>query len=225
MNVTVLIPVLDRPERVEPLLGSLLASERLLGLIPVFLCNRHDRREVAAVVAAGVEPRLCDWRSGHGDYAKKMNLGFSEAETDWVFLGADDLDFHPGWADVAVETGEASGQCVVGTNDLGNSRVTSGQHSTHSLVSLEYGLVCGTIDDDTRLLHEGYHHNFVDDEFVQTAKFRSAYVHAGDAIVEHLHPHWGKGHMDATYRKGLKDFNLDRQIYNDRCRLWMGDAR
>jgi hypothetical protein len=45
----------------------------------------------------------------------------------------------------------------------------AGRHSTHSLVTRDYVERFGTIDEAGVVLHEGYPHEFVDDEFVQTA--------------------------------------------------------
>lgn len=224
-DVTVLIPVLDRPDRVLPLLESLRASETEIQLDPVFLVSPGDTEETLAILNAGVMPRTVPWQPGTGDYAKKINLGFREAETDWVFLGADDLRFHPGWATAAIAAGKASGCCVVGTNDLGNQRTVKGIASTHSLVWGTYS-ECGTVDGDGDvILHEGYAHNFVDDEFVQTAMWRGTFAHAPRAIVEHLHPNWRKGTDDETYRKGQKEFVNDRGLYNRRRRLFDGEPR
>lgn len=110
--------------------------------------------------------------------------------------------------------------CVVGTNDMGNSRVIAGNHSTHPLVHRDY-LACGTVDEVGIVLHEGYQHQFADDEFVQTAKVRRVYAHAFDAFVEHLHPNWGKGRDDATYRRGQAGFSADKRLYDQRCAMWL----
>lgn len=219
MDVTVLIPVLGRPTRVRPLLRSLVASETDLRLLPVFLCSPNDLDEQRAVRDAGITPRVVDWLPGAGDYAKKMNLGFREAVTDWIFLAADDLRFNRGWADEAIRVAVANDVCVVGTNDLGNERTVAGYHSTHTLVHRDYG-GCGTVDAADRILHEGYDHNYVDDEFVQTAIWRDTYAHAPRSIVEHLHPDWGKGTIDETYVKGKARFYEDRELYRSRKRLW-----
>jgi hypothetical protein len=108
---------------------------------------------------------------------------------------------------------------VVGTNDLGNQRVIVGEHATHSLVSRAY-IARGSIDDPSRLLHEGYSHCFVDDELVATARARGAWVFAHDSFVEHLHPAWGKGPADPTYAAGARSFAHDRRLHRARSVLW-----
>lgn len=221
-RAAVLVPVLDRPHRVRPIVDSLRETARRAD--PVFVCSPGDMEEIDAVLDAGAEPLIADWEPGRGDYARKINLAWRHTDHDWVLLGADDLVFHQGWLEAALAVHARTGACVVGTNDLGNRRVVSGRHSTHSLVHRDYG-ECGTADDPGLLLHEGYWHNFVDDEFVQTALHRRTYAHAAAALVEHLHPHWRKADMDATYEKGQLHFDADRALFNTRARLWRATER
>lgn len=187
----------------------------------VFLASPGDRQEIAALDALGATHAIVAWKPDRGDYARKMNFGIKFAvgeEYDYVFLGADDLRFRPDWLKIALDVQAKTDACVIGTNDLGNSIVKAGKHSTHSLIDLDY-VKCGSVDSDD-LLHTGYWHNFVDNEFVETAKFRGTFAHAIDSHVEHLHPDWGKGTVDATYRKGKARFNEDRILYHSRAAMW-----
>lgn len=165
-----------------------------------------------------------DWPGGTpGDYARKMNLGYRATTEPLLFLGADDVRYHDGWYDRAIAR-LGPGVGVVGTNDLGNPRVLAGRHSTHSLVVRSYVEEHGTIDEPGLMLHEGYVHEYVDDELVHTAKFRSAYAHAGDAIVEHLHPHWGKAETDASYDEQSRRMAASIGHYRERQVHWGGRA-
>lgn len=223
--IAILIPVLGRPHRVAPLVESILAASKVTACTPYFLVSPNDELEMVAVdETPGAVLQVMPFEHGPGDYARKMNWGFANTSEPFVFLAADDLRFLPGWAERAVACWYETNACVVGTNDLGSQRVQSGQHSTHTLVSREYG-ECGTIDDEKRLLHEGYFHNFVDDEFVQTASYRGTYAQALDCRVEHLHPNWGKAKTDRTYSIGQQHFADDRVLYNKRRALWGGTAR
>lgn len=221
MKVLVLIPVLGRPERVRPVARSLRASEPRAE--PLFLCSPEDKPQIGVCQAAGWTV-VVDWEAGPGDYARKMNRGYEIAREEgfeWAFLGADDLHFHGGWFDACLLENDRFRCCVVGTNDLGNRRTAVGYHSTHSLVHRDY-LDCGGVaDDPEKLLCEWYDHQFVDDEFVQTAIARETYRHAPNAWVEHLHPNWGKGERDATYEKGNAHFEDDRRLYEERKALWL----
>ena len=157
---------------------------------------------------------------GRGDYARKINAGYDAVEAEWYFLGADDIRFHPYWFEVAMEVHKQTEACVIGTNDLGNPQVLQGQHATHSLVLLDYVEECGTIDEPGKVLHEGYSHNFVDTEFVATAKWRDAWAFAVNSRVEHLHPDWRKGQNDQVYALGKSGFANDQKYFEMRKRLW-----
>lgn len=223
MSIAVLVPVLNRPARVAPLVASLEAVSRVIPCAPYFLVTPGDSVQLKAVKASGANFAVMPFKQAPGDYARKMNYGFAMTEEPFVFLGADDLYFHPGWAERAVACWYETGACVVGTNDLGNMRTIEGRHSTHTLVCREYG-ECGTVDG-VELMHEGYWHNYVDDEFVQTAVSRQTYAHATDSWVEHIHPDWGKGAMDSTYTLGKLHFNDDREHFRQRTPLWQRTRR
>lgn len=230
-SVAVLIPVLDRPHRVLPLLTSLndalpppRGRWRNLRVEPWFLCSQGDAAEAAAVEAAGMAPVVVPWPATRGDYARKMNYGLRETDADWCFLAADDLAFRPGWLEAALACHAETHACLIGTNDLGNQRVVMGHHSTHTLIHRHY-LECGTIDEEGIGLHEGYWHNFVDDELVATAVHRETWAVARDAHVEHLHPSWSKAKPDETYRKGSLHFEDDRALFQARSPLWAGSWR
>lgn len=234
-EITVLIPVLNRPQRVAPLLDSIEASGRFVRLLPLFLVSPDDDAELAAVdreretrrrwadgePVEALERIVVDWPPGPGDYSRKINRGAAWASSEFVFLAADDLRFHPGWAERALACHLETHACVVGTNDGGNRQVQQGHHSTHTLVHRDY-LDCGTADepDSRKLLHEGYSHNFCDSEFVATAKARETWAHATDSLVEHEHPFWGKSARDATYDRGQAGYKADQALFNKRRRLW-----
>lgn len=209
----VLVPVLRRTHRVAPLLETL-GDQRVL-----FICSPDDQAEQETVRAAGADLIVLDRQPAHGDYARKIQAGYEATDEPLVFLGADDLRFHPGWLDAAKAKLEP-GVGVVGTNDMGNARVMRGDHATHCLVTREYVEKFGTIDEPGKVLHDGYPHEFVDDELVQTAKHRHAWAFARDSRVEHLHPNWGKAPTDALYDQQSKRMRRGRAIFERRRRLW-----
>ena len=157
-----------------------------------------------------------------GDYARKINWAYEAApdENVWFFLGADDINFHPGWFQIAKSAYVSTGRRVVGTQDLCNSRVIRGEHSTHSLVHRSYVEQFGTVDQENKILHDGYPHEFVDDEFVGTAKLHDEFVFSNSAVVEHLHPQCGKAESDPLYAGHRGRMVHGRRIYNKRQRLW-----
>jgi len=219
--IVIIIPVLRRPWRVQPLVDSIeantLAEHRTL-----FVASPGDDDEIAAINDVGAEWIETPEQYPSGDYARKINLAYRASWEPLMFLGADDLCFHPDWFEKAsAKFGGDIG--VVGTNDLGNRRVMQGVHATHSLVSREYIDRHGTIDEPHKVLHEGYQHNWVDTEFVGTAQHRGAFISARESVVEHLHPHWNADvPVDSTYEHGLSGFERDRRYYLGRQHLWNG---
>ncbi len=221
MSTVVLVPMLGRAHRIAPLAASLAAAtpepHRLL-----FVVSRSDHDVRRTVDELGLDSTICPTPAGApGDYARKINHGASVTDEPWIFLGADDLAFHPGWLTAAITAaGDRAG--VIGTQDLGNARVIAGEHATHSLVARRYVDEHGTVDERGKVLHEGYPHEFVDDELVATAKARGAWVFAGDSIVEHLHPNWSKAPTDALYNQQRRRMKVGRRIFEQRRHLWEG---
>lgn len=218
-SVAVLVPMLGRPHRVAPLLESIdratPESYRVL-----FVCTPGDMAVTEAIDSAGAE-RIEVPLEPRGDYARKINAGYRHAAEALLFLGADDLRFHPHWLERAVARLQNPAIGVVGTNDLSNRRVLAGKHATHSLVTRAYVDRFGTIDEPGKVLHEGYPHEYVDDEFIGTARRRRAFVFAADSIVEHLHPMVGKAPMDALYAQQAERMRLGQPLFKRRRRLWM----
>lgn len=233
-DVAVLVPVLNRPKRAEPLARSLVESMLTLELELVFITTAGDaaEREEVARVCELVEKMtgtpagelVAPWPVVRGDYARKINLGLWRTRAPFVFCGADDLRFHPGWAEAAVEVTRSSDACFVGTNDLSNPKVIAGEHATHPLVCRDYAIECGTVDTPGLLYHEGYWHQFVDNEATETAQWRDCYGFAETSIVEHMHPTFPKPGqrvaLDATYRLGQLHGGEDRALWRARRHLW-----
>jgi hypothetical protein len=157
-------------------------------------------------------------------FAERMNLGYRETTEPWLFLTGDDVRFESGWLNHAQYA--ARGRVhVVGTNDLGNPRVTSGEHATHMLVRRSYvDEVGASWDGPGNVAHEGYWHWFVDDEIVTAAKQRGVWAYAPNSVVEHLHPLFGKGANDDVYRLGQVHVQEDEATFAERVRANSGDA-
>lgn len=215
-ELAVLVPVLGRPHRVEPLLRSI--RETCEARV-VFIAERDDTEELEALAHSDADDVLLF----SGNYARKLNEAVRRTEEPLIFQAADDLLFHPGWFEAA-KAKLSSRVGVVGTNDLCNRRVMRGEHSTHSLVARWYTDL-GTIDEPGKLLHEGYLHEWCDDELVATAKARKAFAHAPDSVVEHLHPMAGKAPMDDLYAGMRVRIRAGRKVFYRRRRLWMSPSQ
>ena len=147
-------------------------------------------------------------------YADRVNFGYSVTDEPFFFLGADDLKFHPGWAEAALKTMEEV-DGVVGINDLHNP------NPTHFLVSRSYieEFGSGTMDDSGKVLHP-YTHNYTDLELAATAKRRGRFAYCEESVIEHCHPCAGKAEDDEVYQLGRQSYAEDEALHASRTHLW-----
>ncbi len=218
-EVVLIIPMLTRAHLVDPLIKSIQAATTVEHTI-LFVCTQGDQAVIDAVEGHPEVQFDVLAQNKRGDYAKKINHGYSITDEPFLFLGAIDLRFHRGWYEAARKAMNRPGIGVVGTQDRANQRVRQGRHATHSLVSREYVDLFGTIDEDGKVLHEGYLHEFVDDEFVETAKKRKAFAFEHRSVVEHLHPTVGKAPWDPMYKGQENRMRVDRRVFAERRKLW-----
>jgi hypothetical protein len=211
-----LVPVLARPHRAQPLADSLRSTSdcRLL-----FICSPNDVEQIAACHATKEMTIVSDWQPGRADFARKTDLGFDYTDEDWIFCGADDLEFHSGWLEEAIRVGERHNAGVVGTQDTANPSVKRGIHSTHPLVRRSYieehG---GTFDGTGKIYSHAYDHQFVDNDLCEVAKARGQWAFAKRSVVKHLHPAWGTAPTDSTYEKAVRATSADRALFVQRMR-------
>jgi glycosyltransferase involved in cell wall biosynthesis len=210
MGVAILVPTLARPHRIEPLLESL---ERSTTAPHTVIFGASDDATVEVLERLGTR-YLRDAGGLVGTYPKRINALFRATSEPYVLLGADDLEFHPGWFEAAMRAmNDVDG--VVGINDLYASE------SVHFLVSRHYiDTLGGSMDEPGVVLHEGYHHWFCDDELRGTAQCRRRWAYAADAIVEHLHPGAAKAPNDKTYELGHASSEVGLEVFRSREHLW-----
>lgn len=186
-DLVVLVPTKGRPRSLLPLahrFEAVTPSHRVL-----FICDHGDYASRQAAADAG-EVLICD-----GTYPQKVNAGVRHTDEPYVLVGADDIRPHRDWFEAAVEM-MSDEVGFVSLNDLGNEAVMAGEYATLPLVARWYAEL------DQELYHEGYQHNGADKDASLRARERGAFAYAPDAVMEHLHPDWGKGKVDATYREG-----------------------
>lgn len=232
-----MIPVLDRPHRITPLVRSIIHTTDPEHTVTEFVRSPGYPAEAAAVtegiltlVAHGHHGRstVLPEDERHGDYARKVNVAVAPASAEWYFLGADDIEFQPGWwkaaMAVATPTTDVIGVCDCGDfveGSVSRRQVRDQLHAVHCLVSRRY-LERGTIDDPTKLLHEGYPHEIVDMEFTATARHRGVWAYAEDSHVEHVHHRFGKAPRSeySNSRVAHDRLRQGRHLYRQRCHLW-----
>lgn len=219
-RVAVLIPSYGRPGSVGKVLTSLLQSTPARGeLWEAYIVIEADDEPTRTAADLAGFPVVVNQRARC--YAGAINAGYLATAEPLLFAGADDLDFHGGWLPTALAVLDDPDVMVVGTNDLGHGAVLAGTHATHYLLRRSYCDQPGAcVDGPGTVLHEGYSHNFTDDELVDTAKARGVFRPCLASVVEHLHPSWGKAGWDATYHKGNAGWDDDERLYRSRELLW-----
>lgn len=222
LELTTLVPIRSRYENIDRLVQSW--RDTTPGELVFILGPEEDSAQVhdALMGYLDSDDNIHVITAPGDTYPIKMNYGAASTASSWIFLGADDITFHPGWWEATQEARDAGYQ-VIGTNDLGNPRVLAGRHSTHTLVSRAY-VERGTVDVPGDVVHRGYYHWFVDDELISTAKARGVWTPCLAAIVEHHHPVWGKAEVDKIYALGDEHKEEDKELFNNRRSLWYAAA-
>lgn len=223
-----LIPVLDRPQNVVPLVQSFLTSGTP-GVL-VFICSPDDVDEWIAVQSQASLARVLVVPTTEAvTWPAKVNLGVSEVDADWYLCAADDITFTPGWWDTTLAARCDPRIGVIGTNDsangTGNQAVAQGQHTCHPLIRRTYILERGIWGEPGKAVCEDYHHWYCDQELVITAKLRKAWAFCAEALLVHNHPYWGLGEWDNTYALGESRAMEDQKLWETRWRDVLLDGR
>jgi len=226
--IDVVCPVLGRPANAQPLVESIRANTTVDHRI-WFLCSPDDNEQQTATMVTDADfVLIAHWPAGTGDYAKKINhaykaIGRTPHPGEWVFTGADDITFTPGWDVEILKVAERTGAGMVGSNDQANPLVKRGRHSTHSLFSRAYiDSVGGTFFDGPGIVYaECYDHQWIDTEAVKAAMDRGQWAFAHNSVVAHHHPIYDRTvAMDDTYRRALGDASADKRLYVQRLKEW-----
>lgn len=205
-----MIPTLGRAEKLPSVLENIKTTTKTPHRV-YFIIEESDKKSQETLNDLDCEVIVGKF----GTYPNAINGAFPKTSEPYLFIGADDLKFTEGW-DVPLPT------MVVGTNDLHNPSVLSGEHATHYFVNRKYIEETGGTFEEIpgKVLHE-YDHNYCDTEFVETARCRGVYSHNHDSVVEHIHPGWKLGKLDSTYKKGGKNYEKDMQTFQRRRVGWL----
>jgi len=221
--IDIVIPTYGRADRIERVYRNIEATTTAPHLV-WFVIEDDDVESRAAVEKID---RLAWITNEHArSYSGAMNTAYEWTENEWIFAGADDLEFTIGW-DLALAEVRDDWFQVYGTNDLLNPYVVQGYHATHYLVRRAYLDVTGGVVDEGpgSFLHEGYGHNYTDTEFIATAKMRARFRPVLDSVVRHLHESAGLTPRDATHDKADATMGADSALYDSRRDLWFNISR
>ena len=214
-QVAILVPVLNRPHRVAPLIESI---EESTDAPHRTIFAASDQPTIDELDRLGAD-YITDDGGNDGTYPKRINRLFNATTESYVFTGADDLAFRANWFENAMRVMETliHNSGVVAINDLHNMA------GTHFLISRGYiNEFGGSADCVGQVLCEAYLHTYCDDELRAVAKSRDRFAFAQQSIVEHLHVGAGKSPMDETYRIGEATMSQGFEVFQSRGHLWNG---
>lgn len=220
--IDILIPTYGRPDRIKGIVSNIRAATTTPHEIH-FCVEPDDSNTLIAVYDAGLTPIV---NSRTMNYSGAINTGYEQTYGQYLFAGADDIEFQPAWDTEAIDRFDGWIE-VVGTQDGMNPYVQAGTHATHYMVSRRYLDSVGGIVDlgPGSFLFEGYGHNYTDTEFIGTAKMRAKFRPCFTSRV--LHKHWSGGFMapDATTEKANASYAADTALYDARRDLWFNLSR
>jgi len=210
MNLDILIPSHGHPERLATAIQC--AQDWSAGAGIIVIGEPGDPETRAVALECGV--RYMN-RVGSSIYPSAVNTGARASSADWVFTGADDLQWTPGWllplyplmADPTIH--------VIAVNDMHNPAVMAGTDGTHFMVRRSYAMHTGATWDDGPgfVMHEGYNHYGPDNELTEVAKLRGCFSPCLKSIVYH--------HQDDAAKLVHPTRQQDKAYFKQRRRLWL----
>ena len=222
MTIDILVPTLGRDHVLGALIDNIEAMTPPREYRITFVLDSADTASFKRLSVIGYrDSDAVRWIPQDGTYPVKMNTGYRATYGDLVLPTADDVVFHDGWLEAALNTLADPSVQVVGTDDLSPATATR-EHATMPILRRSYienpGAVWG---ERGTVFHEGYSHNFCETETWQLALQRGVTGWAEDCVIEHLHPAWGKRETDDTDRRGnLQGWDKDEALFRTRQRQW-----
>jgi len=212
MSINIIVPTYKRLDNIYR------TAEQLKDFRDViFVCHESDQESINAVLGLGNVTLTIDYQSPSGVNA--TNAGFKSAWTDLVVIGQDDFLWHDGWLKNALKKIE-EGYKVVGFNDAYPGHAQAGI-SVGWLVDRHYVNTVGlTPDTPGVIFYPGYQKLYSDTELCEYNRFKGVYAVAENAILEHLHPSFGKSESDETYTRLEVFEEQDKTLFHERKRLY-----
>jgi len=228
-KVAVLVPVLNRPQNVDPLVLSFLRHSPPEATL-YFIADKYDTAQLEAIdKRLGDRVKLIPSTKG-STFAAKINDGYEHTTEDFVFICGDDVDFTNGWLDAPRELSDRYD--VIGTNDsetgrVRNEAVANGSHADHFFVRRSY------VDDDGACLEgpgvlapEVFQHWYTDKEIIELAKVRGVFAPCLASHVIHNHPGYdGREDLrqaDPTYMAAVSNSESDMKTWIKRAGIIAG---
>lgn len=210
MTCAILIPSLDRPQRLAAMIENIHANTPLPHRILFCVSDDYSKD----ILTERREWFLDDSDTNDRRYVTRMNKLVRHIEdADTIFFGSDDVIHQPGWLEEGLKV--LDDYAVVVVNDLHNPS------GTQALMRAEY-LPKAVFDSPGDAFFYGYHHNFADNEQHFTAYKRNEYGRAMESHVEHLHPLFQSANAlpwDKTYSNAQAGWDHDEALFRSRAAM------
>jgi glycosyltransferase involved in cell wall biosynthesis len=218
--ISILLPTYGRSERLQQVFENIKSTTSTEHEV-IWVLEDDDKESQR--ICAELHPSLAVINQRKRFYGGAINYGYQFAKGEFLFTGADDLRFYPGWDEqvLSVMYGHVR---VGGTNDLLHPWVPEGRHATHYLVDRRYIEEVGCVPDEPpgTFMPEVYDGLFTDAEVIMIAKARGVFAPCLSSVVEHLNFAGGRSEFDSTYRKAHDYVSSDLQLHRDRAMRFLG---
>lgn len=206
--VSIILPTRERPEQARRCIDRFWQTTRGYD-VEVIALTDDPQMHVTEGRPGSCLLRFVDERK---TALELWNMGAELANGDILVLAADDVwPFH-GWLGETLERmadfPDARGG-MIGFNDLGRDGRALATHwaiTRAAAIAWNGGVLVPPV----------YHHFFCDNEVTERLKRAGRYIWASNAVVEHRHPAWNKGQVDALYLNKVPLLDVDRATFERR---------
>ena len=206
-RVAILIPTLNRPHNLKPLIENIRDVTPEPHEIYFMTSNKESKRVIEENGA------ICFNDVGDTDLITRTNSLYRLTDEPYIYTGSDDIRFHEGWLSKMMKKMD-EGFHVVVPQDLLNP------NGTQALISRKYieeQSCC--VDVPNVVYYPGYKHDWAETEQFEVAKKRGVFARS-DAVVEHLHWSNGKAEKDDDYNTGQSHSADGQELFKSRMHLW-----
>lgn len=212
--VTIAVPILNRPERIEAVMGH------FEGFDVLFLPDRTDTESILELERTGAHYSLAPTVKAFGvpTYASKVNHAYRVTDSPFLLYGSDDIHPEPGWWDKALVSLRDESIGLLGVYDGVRPYARHQVVATHGIVRRSYVERYGSasLKDAGPIFWEGYRHACVDVEVTGVANARRAYRFNPKVVFKHDRPN------DSTMQLGGSFLEEDRERMYVRQGIWTG---
>ena len=210
-KIAIFIPTLYRPDKLKRTIKSIQDTSDVHTYV---MFPRDDINTQEVIEHFNNVEYFTDSDPENMRFVRRIQYLYSVTDDDWFLTGADDVVFRDGWLQAAEPY--MNDYSVISFDDMCNPNVPG----TNFLIKRQYiDEQSGVVDSPKTVLHQGYYHNFCDNELIGTAKARNTFIKC-DGKIEHFHHTVGKSENDIIYSMAQAKFHDDAALCHSREHLW-----